>query len=268
MRRWTILLAAALLSGCGPEEAPINRIVLPAPIAATADNDTSLAPFSGVYLNRKAHVALFFVGDAKAMSAHFVDRDGLADQTKLLSAEQIAKLGSDDPAREASIGANNILTLTGLPDREFAVLPVDGGFLLQYSYGKLQYLSFLTLSGGRLRLGLAADMNLLARLAQSAGAGSAFVAMPAIADRGGKPSRYLYFTSAPKALGDAITGNAAAIYRDVTAADSDWEPIEVTAPTSLSDTSDIGAIRREVAATVDTPAESENATAASTENAM
>jgi hypothetical protein len=249
MRVRTILLALAFtLTGCGPEEAPINRIILPAPIPAAAENDADMLPFEAVYLNREAHVALFFIGDAKSMSAHFVDAKGLADQTKLLSQEQLAALGDKDPTREASIGANNILTLTGLPDRGFQVIPVQDGYLLQYSYGKLHYLSFLTLREGKLHLGLGADMTLLARLAQGAGAADALVSMPAIGDGKGKGGRYVYFASAPPALASAITGNAAAIYREVSTAESKWEQIDIAAPKTLSDTATLTAIQARVGA--------------------
>ncbi|MCW3835097.1 hypothetical protein ACFQ1E_01430 [Sphingomonas canadensis] len=248
MRRLTALLAIALLAGCEEEKAPVNRIVLPAPIQA-GTGTPDLSAFRKVYVDSESgqKLALFFVGDANGMSAQYVDANGLVDQSRLLSAEDSAGRKEGDPARDSSVAANVLLTRSGLPDRSFQVIPAQGGSLIQYNYGKLHYLSFVGLSGDTLKLGMRVDMPLLAKLTDAAGLGSSFRSLPALGNPGSKPGRLIFFTSAPAGLGNVLTENAAALFREVTGAESNWKTSDLAVPGSLSDTSSIEAIRLRVA---------------------
>jgi hypothetical protein len=248
MRRWWMALACLALASCGEEEVPANRIVLPAALELPAGAAPDLAPFRRVWIDAEQHVALFFLGDAQGMSAQFVDGNGLVDGSRLLSAEEAGRRAENDEVRQASLGANSVLTRAGLPDRSFRVFPAQGGSLLQANYGKLFFVSFLTESGDRLKLGMRADMALLAKLAGAAGAGGTFTSLPDLAPPGGKPGRLLFFTGSSRALSGVIADNASALFREVTGTESKWAASELPAPTSLSDTAAIAAIRQAVGA--------------------
>ncbi|MFZ5748519.1 MAG: hypothetical protein ACOY45_12805 [Pseudomonadota bacterium] len=250
MRTLMTLLALSLaLAGCGEDKPPVNRLALPAAITvASPPGGVDLSPFKKVYVDAKKGVALFFIGDAGSMQVGFVDKDGVADASRLLSREETEKRKEDDPARQASIAGNNVLTATGLPDRSFQILPAQGGYLLQYQYGTLHFVSYLAPVGDRLKLGLPVDMTLLARLAAGADMGGSFRSVPTFGGiAGDKPGRLVFFTSVKPELGPLIADNAGALFHPVIAGESDWVATDLPVPTSMSDKAALDAIRSRVA---------------------
>ncbi|QIG78792.1 hypothetical protein [Stakelama tenebrarum] len=242
------LVAAALaLNGCGEDKAPVNRVILPAPLTLEAPRADAAEPLlQKLFWDANTRTALYFDGEAGAITAHFITVRGPVDLSRILSKQQQAALAEDDPAIDASRRANNLLTRTGLPDRAAQLLPAQEGYLVQAGYGRLHYLSYAGFDGATLRLGSAIDMGLLAKLSEAAGLDGAFRSLPEIADPqgGSKPGRLVYFTQVPAGLGDLIADNAGALYRDVSGESHEWTLLgEIAPPAGPADSAGVERVR-------------------------
>jgi len=251
MIRRLLLIALCLLpTGCEDDRGPVNRVVIPGEISfSPRAEEVGFDIFEHVYVDSKNPVAMFFVGDARSMSAQFVDADGLVNAGRLLSRRDSLGRKEDDAAVKASNAANAILGRNTLPDRSFAVAPAQGGSLLTYRYGKLSFASYAAMKGEELKVGAAIDMTLLAKLAKATDGKASFRSLPQVADRpGGRPERLLLFDNPMPGLGDILADNAAALFLQVSEAEGGWRLLDVARPGSLSDNAAIAAIQAHVRA--------------------
>lgn len=244
---WLMLALALCLASCTPDFQ--RRVIVPAPIefGPVAQGD-QLALLRKAYISEDGQKALFFVGDGQAMSVHLIDKTGLM-LTDQIPAPQDREAVSE-AEQEAVNAAEAALDSLFLPAGSFAVIPAQQGLLAYYRQGKLSMVAYLADQNGALRIGAATDMGLLTKLIAAEGGSSSMSVLPAVWDGvSAKNMHLVLFEDAPLGLGTVLTSNTRALFHEVLEDKSGrgWVPSGLPAPTGLSDSAAIEALRQKVA---------------------